>query len=62
MAKKLKVIPEQVKMSKDELIGLLEDAHEMGFHAGRHAQELYENEQEEDCEYMLNDHFDICNN
>ena len=62
MAKKLKVIPEQVKMSKDELIGLLEDAHEMGFHAGRHAQELYENEQEEDCEYVLDDHFNICNN
>ena len=62
MAKKIKVIPEQVKMSKDELIGLLEDAHEMGFHAGRHAQELYENEQEEDCEYVLDDHFNICNN
>tara|TARA_B110000881_G_C18426271_1_gene438572 strand:+ start:656 stop:844 length:189 start_codon:yes stop_codon:yes gene_type:complete len=62
MAKKLKVIPEQIKMTKDELIGLLEDAHEMGYRTGIQAQQGYDTEQEQDCEFMLNEHFDICNN
>ena len=65
MAKKgpvFKVIPEQIKISKDELVKLLEDAHEMGYKTGLQDQQAYDNEQEEDCEFIINEFFDICNN
>lgn len=69
MAKKIKIIPEQIKISKDELIKLLEDAHEMGYRTGIQAQQGYDTEQEEDCEFIertvnevMNEYFDICNN
>ena len=65
MAKKgpvFKVIPEQIKISKDELVKLLEDAHEMGYKTGLQDQQAYDTEQEEDCEFIINEFFDICNN
>ena len=65
MAKKgpvFKVIPEQIKISKDELVKLIEDAHEMGYKTGMQAQAWQDTEQEEDCEFIINEFFDICNN
>lgn len=65
MAKKgpvFKVIPDEIKISKDELVKLLEDAHDMGYRTGIQAQQGYDTEQEEDCEFIINEFFDICNN
>ena len=65
MAKKgpvFKVIPDEIKISKDDLVKLLEDAHEMGYKTGMQDQQAYDNEQEEDCEFIINEFFDICNN
>ena len=59
MAKTIKVIPKEIKLSKKELLDLLEDAHEMGYNTGVHTQSHYLNEQEEDCEHVLNEHFGI---
>ena len=65
MAKKgpvFKVIPDEIKISKDDLVKLLEDAHDMGYRTGIQAQQGYDTEQEEDCEFIINEYFDICNN
>jgi|TARA_B110001454_G_scaffold171573_1_gene162442 hypothetical protein len=62
MGKKQKVIPDIIKLSQKELLNLLEETHEMGFNKGLHTQSHYEKEQKEDCEYMINDHFNIYDN
>jgi hypothetical protein len=62
MSKKQKGMPKEIKLSKKELFDLLEDAHEMGYNTGLHTRAHYENEQEEDCEFVFNEYFDICNN